>query len=319
MLGRGGRVTAPTGLRSLVDIYLRYGVPHKIDEARGGWVSTHCPYCTGSADYHLGFSLAHSYFRCWRCGYHDAVRTLAMVCQVERSMALDLYRTVRSGHGGVLLARRDREVQAKVSISRYRRPDGVGPMDQTQRRYLERRGFDPDRIEREWNVLGTGPTSRLDYIDYRFRLLIPICWGGAEVSFTTRDVTGKSEYKYLACPTDREITHHKHILYGKPECWGETGIIVEGVTDVWRLGPKACAVFGIQYRVEQMREIVRHFRRVVIVFDAERQAQAQARRLAADLRMTRLDDKLVVIDLGGGIDPGSMAQDDAEHLVRSVT
>jgi hypothetical protein len=129
-------------------------------------------------------------------------------------------------------------------------------------------------------------------------------------------VTGKSDRKYLACPTDREVKHHKHILYGRQECWKGTGIIVEGVTDVWRLGPTACAVYGIQYRQEQVLEIAKRFKRVAIVFDAESQAQAQARKLAVELRPA-LGTEPVVVNLGSA-DPGSMSQDDADHLVREL-
>jgi DNA primase len=185
-------------------------------------------------------------------------------------------------------------------------------------RYLERRGFDSDLIEREWGVLGTGPCAYLDGIDYRFRLLIPVVWDGREVSFQARDVTGRSDLRYASCPVDREVRHHKHILYGRQERWGRTGIVVEGVTDAWRFGPVACATFGIAYTTEQVRLIARAFERVAIVFDAERQAQERARRLAAQLHQLG-NERPVVVSLGEGVDPGSMGQDDADHLVRELT
>lgn len=310
---------APARPRDTIEgVLSRYGVPFRATDARGGWVSVHCCFCAGSADFHLGFSVEHSYWRCWRCGRHDAAEVLAALCRVDRSTAIDLHRAVRGSPGDAQRIARDRAAQAAVRISRYRRPDDVGPMGSVHRRYLEGRGFDPDRIEREWRVLGTGPASRLDGVDYRFRLFVPVTWDGTEASFQARDVTGRSDRKYLACPVDREVRHHKHVLYGNQEKWGRVGIVAEGVTDVWRLGPTACAVFGIQYRDEQVREIVRNFERVAIVFDAEAQAQAQARRLAATLRLV-LDAETVVVDLGSGIDPGSMSQDDADHLVRDLT
>ena len=247
-----------------------------------------------------------------------------ILCRVDRATALDLFRELGGGGGAPSTARaeRDREAQRVVSNSRYRRPSDVGPMRQNHRRYLERRGFDPDLVEREWGVLGTGPVSSLDDgagkpVDYRHRLLVPVVWGGREVSFQARDVTGKSDLRYVSCPVTRELVHHKHVLYGRQERWGEVGIVVEGVTDAWRLGPLACATFGVTYTAEQVVELARHFRRVAIVFDSEPQAQAQARRLAATLRL-RLGTEPVVVDLGGG-DPGSMAQDDADHLVRELT
>jgi hypothetical protein len=303
---------------SIVDVFLRYGVPHRVDAGRGGWVSTTCPYCVGSEDDYLGFSIEKSYFHCWSCGWRPSIDTLVLLCHVDRDTARDIYGSIRPGAGGPARSTRDRKVQAKVRLSLYRHPSGVSSMSPHHLCYLARRGFDPNKIAGEWGVLGTGPTAYLDGIDYRFRLLIPVTWDGAEVSFQTRDVTGKSDRKYLACPTDREIKHHKHILYGRQESWGETGIVVEGVTDVWRLGPRACAVFGIQYTTEQMLEIAKNFRRVAIVFDSDRAARAQARKLAAQLRL-HLVTMPVVVDLGNGVDPGSLSQDDADHLVKELT
>jgi hypothetical protein len=243
---------------------------------------------------------------------------LSSLCHVDRSAAFDIYQSIRSGPSGPVRGAKDKEAQVRVNLSLYKRPPGVDSMATNHRHYLEGRGFDPDQIEREWGVMGTGPMSYLDWIDYRFRLFIPVRWNDEEVSFQTRDVTGKSDRKYIACPTEREIKHHKYVLYGRQECWGETGIVVEGVTDVWRLGPRACATFGIQYTAEQVAVIARAFRRVAIVFDSERQAQAQARKLAAQLRLW-LETPPIVVDLGAGVDPGSMKQDDADHLVRELT
>lgn len=304
----------------MADVFARFGVPYLTNEARGGWISTHCPHCRGSADYHLGYSVQYKTFTCWRCGKHDAVETLALLCRLGRGEALDLWQRVRGAEGTEARLRRDRAVQDKIiTLGRYLRPSDVGPMRVNHRRYLERRGFDPDAIEREWGVAGTGPVSMLDdgagkTIDYRHRLLIPILWDGVEVSFQTRDVSGKADLKYLACPPRREVRSHKQILYGRQDRWGRTGILVEGVTDVWRLGPAACATFGIGYVAEQVRELARTFDRVAIVFDPEPQAQAKARELAATLRVVMRQEPVVVeIDAE---DPGSMRQDDADHLVR---
>jgi hypothetical protein len=311
--------------RSMAEVLAHYGVPYRIDEARGGVVSTHCPYCRGSADFHLGYLIERRMFRCWRCGFHLTIDVLTKLCRVDQSTARDLYQEIEgsipSGSSAARVAR-DREVQAKVKVSRYRRPSDVGPIRANHRRYLEGRNFDPDRIEREWGVLGTGPVAYLDdgagkQIDYRHRLLVPIRWDGEEVSFQARDVTGRSDLRYVSCPPAREVRSHKHILYGRQETWGDVGIVVEGVFDAWRFGPLACATFGVSYTAEQAVELARRFKRVAIVFDPEPAAQVQARKLAATLRL-RLQVEPVVVDLGGG-DPGEMSQDDANHLVCELT
>lgn len=310
----------------MAEVLASYGVPHRVDEGRGGVVSTHCPYCRGAADFHLGYLVERRMFKCWRCGYHLTIDVLMALCRVDLDAARGLYAEVSGGSGSrtpsAARASADREAQARIKVSRYHRPSDVGPMRANHRRYLEGRGFDPDQIEREWGVLGTGPASYLDdgtgkQVDYRHRLLVPIRWDGEEVSFQARDVTGRSDLRYVSCPPARENEHHKHILYGRQEAWGDVGIVVEGITDAWRLGPLACATFGVAYTPEQVVELARRFKRVAIVFDSEPQAQAQARKLAATLRL-RLLAEPVVVALSGG-DPGEMAQDDADYLVRELT
>lgn len=307
-------------MSTIADIYNRYRIPHRITDARGGWVETHCPFCQGSADFHLGYSIESRAHRCWRCGFHLTVDVLMVLCRIDRTTALDLYRTIGDGKPGASNARsleRDRAAQARVSITPYRRPSNTGPMTTSHRSYLAGRGFDPERIEAVWGVEGTGPVSYLDHLDYRHRLFIPILWEGREVSFQARDVTGKSELKYKACPPDREAVHHKGIVYAHPDGFRHpVGIVVEGVTDAWRLGIGTCAVFGTQYKTEQVLAVAARWGRVAVVFDDERAAQARARRLAAQLRAVGCD--AIVRRPPGGGDPGGMAEDDVRCLVGEI-
>lgn len=309
--------------RTMAEILANYGVPIRVAEVRGGWIETHCCWCRGSADFHLGFSVARQTFTCWRCGGHPTIETLERLCRVSRSEAAALFRETRGSGPARPREADDRALNRRIDSSRLRHPSDSGPMRGPHRRYLEGRNFDPDRIEREWGVLGTGPAAYLDdgagrIIDYRSRLLIPVFWDGREVSFQARDATGRSELRYVSCPPALEVVHHKRVLYGRQERWGDVGIVVEGVTDAWRLGPLACATLGVAYATEQVVEIARRFRRVAIVFDPEPAAQRQARRLAGTLRLRTGVDPVVVGDIGAA-DPGSMAQDDADHLVRELT
>jgi hypothetical protein len=298
-------------LTGIVEVYREYGVAHEVTPR--GWVNCACPHCQ---DHGMRLGFNSGYF-CWKCGSHPIVPTLVELLGVAEAVARDISRSLRGAPDPVARQQRDQEIQARVSISRYRRPDDVGPLRPSHRSYLAGRGFDPDRIAAEWGVESTGPVSRLDGIDYRHRILIPVRWGGREVSFQCRDVTGRDPQRYRACPVEREVVHHKYLLYGDERGWsGRTGIAVEGATDCWRLGKLSFAVFGIQYRVEQVREIVRRFDRVAVVFDSGRQAQHQARALAA--RLAGAGVHTTLIGLGEGEDPGSMGEDAARELVAGV-
>lgn len=245
------------------------------------------------------------------------------LCRVNQREAIALWRQIAPFGPS---PRKDSDAQKRISIHGYKRPPDVIDLAPQHRRYLEGRNFDPDEIARTWGVRATGPTARLDGIDYSHRLFIPIEWEGREVSFQTRDFTGKSDIKYISCPNDREARHHKDLLYRHPDCFKHrVGIAVEGVFDCWRLGEIAFAVFGIKFRREQVNEIAKHFDRVAIAFDrragsaawhgGEAQAYRQARRLSWQLRAAGVE--TMVCELPDG-DPGSMAPDDAAHLVRDV-
>jgi DNA primase len=162
--------------------------------------------------------------------------------------------------------------------------------------------------------MSTGPVAKLDTVDYKHRIIIPIVWDGKQVSFTSRDVTGRHALRYITCPKERELVNHKTILFGRQADWGETGIVVEGPFDVFRFGVKACGTFGVEYTMAQVRQMVKHFKRCAVIYDADVAGQAQADKLVKELRFFAVDAWKVVVKG----DPGSMKQNEADHLVRQL-
>lgn len=284
--------------------------PHSTE----GWANVHCPFCYGSREYHMGINLEHGACHCWRCGPHSTVETISKLLNMiplNARNTLNEYKTT-----GAIITRKN-TVEPKVSIHPFKFPKPYGQLQPSHKKYLAARNFDPDQLEREFSLVGTGPVSFLDGIPYNNRIIIPILWNDEIVSFQARDITDKSDRKYLACPMKREVIHHKNIIYGKQESWWKfnTIIITEGVTDVWRLGPAAVATFGIEFKMEQVLQLIKAGKRFHIIFDDEPQAQSQARKLAVKLKT--LGKQAEVFQLEG--DPGSMEQRDADHLVKELT
>jgi hypothetical protein len=276
----------------------------------GGWIGVHCPFCAGGKDYHLGFNLDSSHFNCWRCGGHSIKETLIKLLNVDEKTARQLIRQYQ-GHDGKARVRLHRDKKP------FKYPGTTGPLLPAHKQYLADRGFDPDRLESEWGLLGTGPVSRLGESDYRLRVIAPIMWGGEVVSFQGRDITDRQFAKYKACPQEYEKIHHKHILYGKQEAWGSTGLIVEGITDVWRFGSRAAGTFGIKYTRKQLRAIRDAFDRVFILYDPEPQAQAQAKKMKVELGGYMKNIEVVIVEIEQ--DPGSMSQENADYLIKQLT
>jgi hypothetical protein len=280
---------------------------------RAGWVNTPCPFCSGNEGLHLGWNLEEGYYKCWRCGWHPPIKTLSLLLSLPTSKVLELVKNY-----GVL---RTYKKALPKNKKEFVLPFGVTDLKDNHKRYLKTREFSPDKITKLWGVKGTGPLSYLNgEIDYRFRLFIPINWNGEMVSFDSRDITGLAKGKYKACPIDREVVERKKILYGNQEAWGDTGIGVEGPTDVWRLGESSCAFSGIEYTQEQVQQVAKIFKKFAVVFDGatvkgeESQAKKQARKLVKDLQFRNVD--AYSVSIKG--DPGSMSPNDAKKLVKSI-
>lgn len=275
---------------------------------RPGWVNTPCPHCEGNVGYHLGYNIQGNFYTCWRCGWHPISNTVAKLLHISERQAREIIKQ----YG--LLIPKTQPLKTPIRIKEHRLPSETGPLSIAHVRYLQSRGFDPDKLINDWHLLGTSPISKLDNISYKYRIIIPYFWDQQQVSFDSRDITGKHPAKYLACPGDRELIPHKDILYGKQEYWTDTGICVEGPTDVWRFGFQAFATSGIKYTPAQVRVIAKTFKRIFVVYDDDPQAVIQAKKLVAELQFRGL--KAIRVTIEG--DPGSMKQDEADYFVKQL-
>lgn len=296
----------------IIQFYQDYNINYKEEgehkHARPGWVNTPCPFCIGNPGYHLGYQINQEYFFCWRCGWHSVVDVIAALAGVSFKEAKRLAKLY--GMTGVIIKKTKKAKPKKP----YQMPSNIISLSDRHKEYLSKRGYDPEFLERYWYLTATGPLSRLDKINYNWRIIIPIIWNAEACSFTSRDITGINDLKYISCPKDREKIEHKTILYGKQELWKPTGICVEGPTDVWRLGTNSFGLFGIEYTRTQIRLIANTFKKVVVIFDPDPQAQRMAKKLVNELKFRGVDAYNLTLDT----DPGSMSQDDANHLLKEI-
>lgn len=274
-----------------------------------GFVGFNCPFCDDPSD-HLGYNLYKNQFSCWRCGWKPKDLVISTWLRVSRGRARELIRE----YGGS--AAKPKPDTSKLPAKELKYPTQTDQLQKHHRDYLRNRGFRPNVIAKEWGILGTGPMSVLDKIDYSYRILAPIYWNGQIVSFQARDITGQAKVKYKACPKEREQVHHQHVLYSSPRIKLPTdlGIIVEGFTDAWRLGPLAHATFGIEITSSQLRVLAKSFKRIVFVFDEELWAQQAANEAIGELRFNNVDARNITIKQ----DPGSLSDDEAEQLTKEV-
>lgn len=324
---------------NIIQLFQDYGVPYHTEGykyCRPGWVNVDCPFCQGgNPGPHLGFEIDNVHTpHCWRCGFHPIVLTISKLININET---DVRKILKNYNYFYYSSSKD---LTKVKAKPFKLPSNTMLLKESHKKYLEKRGFDADKLENDWHLLGTGPVSFLGDINYKHRIIIPFFWDNKVVSFDSRDITGKHIAKYMACPKEREITPHKEILYGKQKAWGKTGICVEGPTDVWRLGFDSFAVSGINYHPKQVRLMARLFSRIAVVFDVselkesefqesefnkkafsklintskEPQALLQANKLVEELKFRGVDAFRVPI-VG---DPGAMEQSEADYFVKQL-
>lgn len=243
-------------------------------KARDGWIQFDCPFCgRGSNKFHMGFNTVEKYTNCWKCGYRPLVEVVRELLQCEAKEAKQaLYR---------YLGKVDRSTSTKKESrsGRYTRPPGViSTFLPAHRDYLRMRGFRPHQIAKLWQVECIGIARR-----YAWTLFIPFIIRGVPVSWTTRKITDGARLRYDTAPPEQEQTHHKTILYGSDYC-RHTIIVHEGITDVWKTGPGAAAICGMDISRPQINKIASYPRRV-ICFDAEHAAQSRASKLCDELEI----------------------------------
>lgn len=286
------------------------GVPFWTDgykQCRPGWIQLDCPFCAGNVGPHLGYDEQRGYFNCWRCGAHSIQEVLSTVLHVRRSEA----RQIAAQYEGFVAG-----TDKKVSISVTRRRQCTLPREceqlcPTHKKYLRSRLFDADALESLWALQGTGNLG-----PYKFRIIAPIFdLDGRLVSYQGRDYTGRSKLRYKACREDLEAKHHKDMLYGQWLANKDWVVVVEGITDVWRLGRNAVATFGIKYRPTQVARLRNYSRRFILFDHSDPQARKQARKLVSELATLPGNVWHVDVDIE---DPAKMSQADADALMQEL-
>lgn len=269
-----------------------------------GWVQIPCPFCTGNIGWHLGYNLNKDYWNCWRCGWKTSENVIKAITGLSR----DKIKNIR----GSYRVRSKNPVQAKIAVrkvGKVKLPSGISDLSPNHRKYLKERGFNPKELANIWGLKGTGPVG-----PYKFRVIAPIYLRGKLISYQGRDITGKSDLKYKACGQDRELMDHKDSLYGFDLVPGDGVVVVEGITDAWRLGPGAVATFGIEFKNSQIN-LLRNFKEVFILFDIDPQAKKQAEKLAAVLSAFNIQVEVLELDSG---DPAELSDKEAKKLMKEL-
>jgi len=276
---------------------------------RDGWIQTTCPRCgNGSGKLHLGFSEDSGCFVCWSCGFIPTLEAIRRFTGTSWTQAKSIVRQ----YGGTAKKRRYKKTAKEKDIDCELPKGTLDYFPKLHREYLENRNFDPDDLISLWDLKATGKKG-----DYAKRIVAPVYYRDTLMSYQGRDVTNRSKLPYKACAEENEKRHHKHCLYGIDLAVGEAVLVVEGITDAWRMGIGAVATFGIKYTEAQVLLLYYHYKRIFVMFDqGEEQAQQQAKELTH--RLSVMGKEAENITINKECDPGDLSNEEANFIMRDL-
>jgi hypothetical protein len=211
---------------------------------------------------------------------------------------------------------RQGEVKVMEEAERALPPGEIIPLenispDHVAVRYLRSRRFDLDYLSKFYKV---GWCEKSMYSLARKRIYIPLFWEGRLRGWQAR-YPGEINWKKKGAPPKYFTmpgTPRRKLIYNFSRALNyETGVLVEGVTDVWRFGAMAMATLGDTTTQDQLASLLSGFRSasLVLLYDPEAVEKDSTKELIAKLQAANLYGGVAVVKLPEGTDPGSLSRE----------
>ncbi|MHA2068649.1 MAG: hypothetical protein ACXABY_30165 [Candidatus Thorarchaeota archaeon] len=271
-----------------------------------GWVNIECRFHDDHSN-HLGVNLESMKYNCWVCGKKGFITHLIQT--IEKCSIAQANTIIERFKGAGL------EYTEPVKLRYFDQETLVLPgnsqfFPSAHLRYLEERGFDPYPTIEKYELHAMGPTGK-----YKFRIIVPITINGQTVNFVARDITGRAERRYLQCPDSEAIIPAGECLYNIDNA-GDTVIITEGVTDVWRIGDGAIATLGMELTSKRLRLLKeQEIKSAFVLFDSGEDANKRANVAANQLATFFSGVEILLLDSG---DPADLDSDSVKSLREDI-
>ena len=275
---------------------------------RNGWVNVPCPFCVGHAGYHLGYNVRQggNHFVCYRCHGHRAIDVISALANVPRSEARDIIEQ----YGGVKSYAPSYKKRDWVLGKNAQFPVNTMEVNEKGIAYLESRNFDAEKIIKQFGLMQTGPVGQ-----YKYRIVIPIYFNDYMVSYTCRSYLPHVSVRYMSCASANELIPNKDILYNLDNARNKNKIVVvEGCTDVWRLGHGAVATFGTAVTPSQLA-LLSSFRHIILLQDNDMAGSVSWAYVAKQLKTMCKVSRVTLTNAG---DPSELNDTDARYFMRSL-
>jgi len=237
-----------------------------------GWTNINCvfPGCPDHSN-HLGINPTGTAFHCYICGESGFVTKL--IQEIDRCS----WRQANNIYSSFLKEDEIPKQKEHSLIKKIIYPKSFTKnIPKKTENYLKKRNFDPGYIINKYNLRYGGIIGK-----YKFRIIIPFYLDSKLVTFSSLDITGKQTPKYKHQAIDESIIDPSRTLYNI-DTVKDKMILVEGITDVWRIGDGCCALTGKIATHEQKLLIHRkEIKSILVLLDSD--AMIEGKELATQL------------------------------------
>jgi DNA primase len=225
-----------------------------------GWINIQCVFesCDDTSN-HLGINLESGNCSCWKCGGKGNLTKLIQL--IEHCNYYEATKIIQELAWSKKAT--PREIDRDWPTQSIALPkEATIEFPEPHNTYLTRRGFDPDELRQRYRLRACYLKGR-----YRFRVIIPIIVNDLIVSFQGLDVTGQSPQHYRNASNQYAAVEGGRLLYNVDNI-NHTAVLVEGVTDVWRIGFGAIALLGSRITEGKIKLLRRmNLDRLYIMYD----------------------------------------------------
>lgn len=267
------------------------------------WIGIKCLWCDDGSN-HLGINIHNKVVSCFKCGASGNLPRL--IQEIDQCDLGKAYQTIHKYQDSSYqyLDHHERKPSSSVQL-----PKGcIKYFPGIFRNYFQERSFDLDELAKRYDLYACYLSSD---VKFKYRVIIPVYQNYELVTYIGRDVTHSAQVKYQNCPVEKSILPIKDCLYNIDSV-RDKAIVVEGVTDVWRLGDGAIATFGTKFTRAQIAKLA-GLDKVFVLFDSD--AKEEAEKLATEVSGVVRQIEVVLLDQG---DPAELSQEQALKLKKNL-
>jgi len=264
-----------------------------------------CPFCDVDGN-HFGIRMESNVGTCWVCG---EVASPPRLVQILTNLPWkEVYKILEENQN------EDRWIpESPKPGDDVLFPEGITSLHNKAGNYLWSRGFDPEYIIRKYKVKATKRNCYLEIEkkswNFSNRVIIPIIMEKQTVAYTGRSYVGEDP-RYMNSPTEACIIPPASCIYNS-DTLKNKAILVEGITDVWRMGDECAAMMGVKFTDEQIHYLGRkNLEEVFVLFDpgADKEAEKLCKALGSVVPYVRK------ITLNKDCDPGDLEASEAMQI-----